>query len=256
VALATFCLVKITLLPFHLKEYTSASFVFFSTILSYNFIRFYNISLFETKITHWIKNHRKSLILLNILSLIGFFYFFFKLRLEAIYLLLPFFFATIFYIVPVYPKQKNLRSVATLKLFLIAFSWAGVTVLFPLIQNEIYFTGEVWVLFLQRFLIILAITIPFDLRDLNYDNIELKTLPQLIGIKKSKNIGYLATVLFFMLGFFLQKETSQIFINLIISAITVAALYYSSENQRKYYSSFWVEAIPILWLLLWLFVVL
>ncbi len=251
VALAAFCLVKITLMYFGIQEYSSALFVFFSTILSYNFIRYFNISKLETKTSHWIKTHHKSLVLLNGLSFIGFVYFIFSLRLESIVLLIPFFFATIFYIVPMYPAHKNLRSIATLKLFLIAFAWAGVTVLFPIVQNEAYFSNVVWVLFLQRFLIILAITIPFDLRDLNYDKIDLKTLPQLIGIKKSKYIGIFAVILFFTFSFFYQNQTNQILINLTISLVSVVALYYSSENQSKYYSSFWVEGIPILWFLLW-----
>ncbi len=254
VALAAFCLVKITLLQFDLQENFIALFVFFSTILSYNFIRYFNISVLETKTSHWIKTHRKSLITLNALSFFGLSFLLFKLRLESIFVLIPFFFATLFYAVPIYPTRKNLRSIATLKLFLIAFSWAGVTVLFPMIQNEVYFSMEVWILFLQRFLIILAITIPFDLRDLNYDKFDLKTLPQLIGIKKSKYIGIFAIILFFAFSFMYQNQTGKISINLIISVIAIVALYFSSENQSKYYSSFWVEGIPILWFLLWQFI--
>lgn len=77
--------------------------------------------------------------------------------------------------------QKNLhllRNIPGLKLFLIAFSWAGITVLFPLIQNYMSIRITDWITFIQRFLFVLVITIPFDIRDINYDNNELKTLPQ------------------------------------------------------------------------------
>ena len=257
VALATYCLVKITLIHYNIEENKSALFVFFSTILSYNFIRYFNISVIETKTSHWIKTHGISLITLNLISFLFLIYLLFTLRLESIFLLIPFTLATIFYIVPIYPTKKNLRGVATLKLFLIAISWAGVTVLFPLIQERIYFSNNVWILFLQRFLLVLAITIPFDLRDLNYDKIELKTLPQIIGVKKSKIIGILAIILFFMLSlFYLNLPNKNILIDLIISTTAIVLLFFSNENQSKYYSSFWVEGVPILWFLLWLLIVL
>jgi hypothetical protein len=166
-------------------------------------------------------------------------------------LLIPFALATIFYSIPIYRTQTNLRGVTTLKLFLIAFTWAGVTVLIPLLQQEISFEQEVWIIFLQRFLFILAITIPFDLRDLNYDRIELKTLPQIIGTKKSKIVGIVAIIIFFNLEFLSKNCTKKsLFLTGIISMVTIISLYFSSENQSKYYSSFWVEGIPVLWFLL------
>lgn len=252
VSLATYCLVKITLKHFSIEENRIALFVLLATIISYNFIRFYNISTIETKASDWIIIHKKSLIVLNLISVIGVIEILFTLRLEAIILLIPFVLATIFYIVPIYPTNINLRSLATLKLFLIAFTWAGVTVLFPLIQYDIFFSTEVWLIFVQRLLIIVAITIPFDLRDLIFDKIELKTLPQLFGVQKSKIVGIVAVLLFFILDIY-QNKIQIDFKILIISIITILALYFSSSKQSKYYSSFWIEGIPILWYLILLF---
>lgn len=251
VAVATFCLVKITLIPHEIHENKMAWFVFFATVLSYNFIRYYNISRIRTSASKWIITHKKSLILLNLICAFGVLLFSFSLKYESIIWMLPFALATIFYSIPIYPIKTNLRSLATLKLFLIAFTWAGVTVLIPLIQHEISFDPDVWILFLQRFLFILAITIPFDLRDLNYDKIELKTLPQIIGKEKSKFVGIVAIVIFFNLELLSNNSTNQsVFTAGTISIITIISLYFSREKQSKYYSSFWVEGIPILWFLL------
>ena len=192
-----------------------------------------------------------SMILLNTFSLIFLFYLMFKIRIEALILLLPFVLAAVFYVVPFASDRKNLRSIASLKLFLIAFTCAGVTVLFPLIQYKIQFSHDIWVIFLQRFLLIVAITIPFDIRDVNFDMPELKTLPQTIGIKKSKLLGLLALLLFFILGLLIVPvNKTTILITFLITLISFLFLIFSTSDQRKYYSSFWVESIPIFWLIL------
>lgn len=151
--------------------------------------------------------------------------------------------------------QKNLhllRNIPGLKLFLIAFSWAGITVLFPLIQNYMSIRITDWITFIQRFLFVLVITIPFDIRDINYDNNELKTLPQQVGISKSKIIGILWIALFFFLEYFKIDFTStSILITLVIGVLSGVCLVKSSEKQSNYYSAFFVESIPIVWFLLW-----
>ena len=59
---------------------------------------------------------------------------------------------------------KNLKINLYMKnLFLIAFCFAGITVLFPLVQNGVGITLVVWLLFLQRIFFVLLITIPFDI---------------------------------------------------------------------------------------------
>ena len=47
-----------------------------------------------------------------------------------------------------------------------------------------------------RLFFILAITIPFDIRDLKYDKSNLKTLPIIFGASKARLIGLLSLLVF------------------------------------------------------------
>lgn len=251
IAFAIFCITKITLLAYDIDDNLIPLFNFFSTLLVYNFIRFYQIYGLNFNSKQWVKNKSKSLILLNAISIVVLIYFAFQIRFQALVLLSPFVLAAIFYVVPLSLSIKNLRSVASLKLFLIAITCAGVTVLFPLIENSIQFSFDVWILFIQRFLLIIAITIPFDIRDVHIDSPDLRTLPQTIGIKKSKIIGSFSLLIFFALGFLIIPiDKTTVLITFLVSLVSFLFLIFSSSNQGKYYSSFWVESIPIYWFIL------
>lgn len=249
VALATFCLTKITLLEIGISENRTAWFVFFSTLLSYNMIRFFRLNTIKNWYNDWIHNNEKALYFLTGVSLLPLLYFTFYLRIKAILVLIPFIFSTLFYVIPI--KNKSLRNISGLKLFLIAISWAGVTVIFPLIQNYITIRTVDWITIIQRFLFVAIITLPFDIRDLNYDDKSLKTLPQQIGIYKTKFVGILLLMSFFFLEFFKNPlQENSLIILLIIVFLAAILLIKASNKQDKYYSAFFVEAIPIVWFLL------
>jgi len=254
VAIAVFCLTKLTLLDFDIQENISPLFVFFATIVSYNFIRFYNIEGIYIAMSTWIKSHKRKLIILNLISLIILIELAFQLKFEAYLILIPFAITTFFYSVPFFFKRKNLRNSASLKLFLIAITWSGITVLFPAKNNEILFSSEVWLISLQRFLLIIGTTITFDIRDVYFDKLSIKTLPQVLGIQHAKDIGTIALLIFFMIDFLREiKTVDSVLITLIITVISILFLTLSSGKQNEYYSSFWVESIPILWYLLIVF---
>ncbi len=252
VALATFCLTKITLLEIGISENKTAWFVFFSTLISYNVIRFLRFDKIENWFQKWFETNKKYLFILTSFSLLFLIYFTFQLRLKALLVLFPFSLLTFFYVFPV--KKYSLRNVAGLKLFLIAISWAGITVLFPLVQNHITLRIVDYITFLQRFLFVIAISIPFDIRDFNYDAKSLKTLPQQIGIEKSKFVGIILLLLFFFLEFFKTDYSSQNIISLLVIMVFSSVLLLKSNvNQSKYYSAFFVESIPVIWFLMLFF---
>lgn len=251
VALGAFCFVKVTLLPYGLVELNTPFFVFFSTILSYNFIRFLNVPKVKNWFSDWYVDQKKYLILLSAMSMLGCFYFLFKLNWNAVFVLIPFVLITSFYGMNISNKSLSLRKIPRLKIFLIAFCYAGVTVLFPLVQNGVEIGLSMVVLFVQRFLFVLLITLPFDIRDVEFDADELKTLPQYLGIRKSKIIGFVLMLFILLLEwFFIDKGPYQLVILLLVLLISTTFLYFSRVEQSKYYSSFWVEAMPIVWYLL------
>jgi 4-hydroxybenzoate polyprenyltransferase len=257
VALAGFCITKITVVKFQIHNSLAPVFVGFSIILSYNFIRFYEFYTNNIKgLKKWFETNKKYLVSLTVLSAIVLWYllFFATFNLKALYLLFPFAFMTIFYVIPLFKigeKEVSFRNFPGIKIFSITVSWAVISVLFPLFEADFEFTLKVYIEFFQRFLILLAITIPFDIRDVNSDSNKLKTLPQILGITTVKKIGIALLVMFVLLTFFNENILiTEVYVNIIIALITGFYVWFSSVEKSRYYTSFWVEAIPIFWLLL------
>ena len=71
--------------------------------------------------------------------------------------------------------------------FILALVWAAATVLIPAIQANIHFKpGLLWLVFAQRFTFIVAIAIPFDMRDMEADaGAGIRSIPATIGAKKA-----------------------------------------------------------------------
>ncbi len=255
VALAGFSLTKITLIGFGLADNLTPLFVAFSILLSYNFIRFYEI---KDGGLNWFKDwffmYIKELLALMIFSIFGLGYisFFTEFNLKSILILFPFAFMTFFYAVPLFKIGKlevSFRNFPMIKIFSIAIAWAGISVFFPLEEVNYQFTSAVYLEFFQRILFLLAITIPFDIRDVEADSKSLKTLPQTLGITNSKILGTLCLIGFLLLETFKENFTyAGLLIVLIVSMITALFLWFTSSKQSRFYTGFWVESVPIIWL--------
>ena len=255
VALAGLCLAKITLFKFEINEHLTPVFVGLSIIVSYNFIRFYELKTNKlSSLKGWFLTHVKILGALSFFSGIGLLYilFFLDFNRNALNVLFPFLLMTLFYVIPLFKignMEVSFRNFPGLKVFSIGVAWAGVTVLFPLYEARIEFTLSVYLEFIQRILILIAIIIPFDIRDVKSDSRKLKTLPQVLGVYGSKWLGLVLLILFVMLTFLDQKQLiNEVSINVLISIVTGLFLWFSSPKKTRFYTSFWVEAIPVFWL--------
>lgn len=254
VALAAYCLTKISFLQFDINNQPLANFVFFSTVLSYNFIRLFQLDKLNSMTAIWIRANKRHLIVLNGLALIGSVYALFNFRFADILVLVPFFLATLFYVFPYKKKITGLRNVPGLKLFLISITWTGLTLYLPLFSAHIHHTQYVSITVAERFLFILAITIPFDIRDAQFDLPGLSTLPQRLGVSNSKIIAILALLLVVILDALIPyKEPIYFWINLFMMGLSVIMITFSGMKRGRYYTAFWIEALPILWYLLYLF---
>ncbi|MDO1499757.1 hypothetical protein Q2T40_06410 [Winogradskyella maritima] len=229
-------------------------FVFFATITGYNFVKYFGLAKFHHRsLATWLK-------VIQIFSFIciGFMgYFALQLQFESLVFLAVLGSITFLYAIPLIPKRhfidehQNLRNIGGLKIYIIALVWALVTVGLPVLETASSLTWDVIICGIQRYLLVVVLMLPFEIRDLNYDSIKLATLPQTIGIKKTKAIGALVLILFFMLEFFKDElDVSTILSSLILICITLFFLLFSKKEQSGYYSAFWVEAIPIFWLAL------
>ena len=249
VALGVVALTALTALHFDFQpDYLLLAFIFFGTITGYNFVKYAGIA----KLHH--RSLAKNLKFIQIFSFLCFLflgYLALQVRKEVLMVAGVLGFFTLLYALPVFSNRKNLRDIAGLKVFIIAFIWAGVTVLFPVADADIPFEKDVVVEVLQRFLFVLILILPFEIRDLKYDNAILKTIPQKLGVEKTKLLGYLLIFMWVSLEFLkgISTEDSKAAI-LCAAVVTGFAIFRSNEDQAPYFSSFWVEGIPMLWFLL------
>lgn len=253
VALSVYSLTWITLLGFDISyDENVLYFVFYATITGYNFVKYFGIAKFHHRsLTNWLKA-------IQVFSFLCFFlmlYYGFKLNTKTLFCVAGFGIITFLYAIPFLPKhffldkQHNLRTIGGLKIYLIALVWSGVTVFLPLINNDYVFNTDVIITGIQRYIFIIVLMLPFEIRDLRYDSLKLSTVPQKIGVKQTKIIGSLLLVMFFFLELF-KDEVTFIIILLAIAVFTMLLLVFSKIEQGKYYSSFWVEGVPIFWLIL------
>src|SRR5680860_626636 len=136
------------------------------------------------------------------------------------------------YAIPVLPHTKNLRSLGGLKIFVVAVVWAGATVILPVIAAEESISWDVRVETLQRFLLVLILLVPFEIRDLAYDSPELRTLPQRFGISGAKIIGACTLLPFFLLT--LVKDTvsrTELTVNTIL-LVTLGILIWTTKRKQ------------------------
>ncbi|MGB3776126.1 MAG: hypothetical protein WA951_12800, partial [Leeuwenhoekiella sp.] len=148
-----------------------------------------------------------------------------------------------FYAVPLFSSQ-NLRTAPTIKIFVIAAVWAGATVYLPKIILDLDWGMEIAMILMQRFLFVLALILPFEIRDLAHDDKKLATLPQLLGIQKSIMVGYSILIMAGVLNL-AYNGVNDLPVVAVFIILTGLAIYYSKKLQNKYYASFWVEGIPI-----------
>jgi hypothetical protein len=220
-------------------------FIFFATITGYNFIKYAGVAKFyHTSLT-------KSLRLIQIFSLICFclmLYFAWYLPIKTLLYFSPLGLLTALYVIPfIGGFQKNLREVSYLKIFVVAAVWAGVTSTVPLLASGFDFDTVLLLHFVQRALFVLVLILPFEIRDVQLDFEHVRTLPQKIGVNQTKRFG-LAVLLFALtLEFLITQNYSFRNVFLVISLLTLFLLMRAKEQQFKYYSSFLVESIPIIW---------
>ena len=245
-AVISFLLITGAFLNISVSEYL-IYFVFFSTISYYNLLKYGSGLLGNLRVDgRPLAILSFSLICLLIAFLSGL-----KLPSSIIPVVLVLIVLIVLYAAPIFPSDKNLRSLGLLKIIIVAVSWTIVTVLLPVIAAGYEIQWDVVILSVQRFILVLAMMIPFEIRDMYLDPPGIRTIPRRIGIKYTKWLGVILAIISFALVY-LKDDINPMEINsrLAVTIILSLLILKTPTHPSKYYASFWVEAIPIFWILI------
>ncbi len=245
VALAVTSFTAITMFNLSLPvDYDLLFFVFFSTVIGYNITKYTGTHESPEAGSH----PSKTIVTFSLLSFLPLFYF--MLQQSWIIILISGLMGliTISYSWPFLWRRSNLRDITGLKIFVIAFVWTIVTVILPVLSNQFDINRNLFIEIIQRFIFVLVLTLPFDIRDVRFDTYQLGTIPQIIGIKRARVTGIILLCIVVIFEFLKTPLLiNQAFVLVAISLLTAFFVMQSVVKQTQYYASFWVESVPVIW---------
>lgn len=247
VAIAVLCLVLMTYKMFNLTPgFAMLGFAFCGTVAGYNFVKYE--ALLRTKKP--IGSYVRAIAFLSAVALAGSGVCFVLLNRTTQLTALGFLGLTLLYAVP-FSKRGNLRNLSGIKIYIVAFCWAGITLLLPLIEAGVPLHADVFVKFGQRFLLVIILILIFEIIDLKEDSPQLQTVPQKIGVSNTKILNLVLLLLFYFLEFFKSfVSPAQLVVNLFLLLAVALFTLFATPERPKYYTLFWVESVPVFWLVL------
>ncbi len=212
-------------------------FIFFGTLAAYNFLRhFATLKLFIRNRNGW----AFYLIILG-LTVSGIIYFMFSLYLKLYFISLGI--LVLFYTFP-FSNTRNLRTLAFLKLFIIALVWifTACSVLF-FSETGLVVTYSQKLFIAAELFFFIAIIIPFDIHDVISD--KFKTLPNTIGIKNSLLISKFCLVIYLMLIVFSNFTPSFKLGELLFTGIAFYVIHIQKKEQSIVRLHYFVDGLII-----------
>jgi 4-hydroxybenzoate polyprenyltransferase len=259
------CAVAQALVTFHLIEakpvYPVLGLLFTSTLGIYNF------SILLSKPKHpeksrykrvrWFFAHHRLMVTFTIISLLSLIPLFFLLSMESRILLVFLSALSFCYSLPLFSlgdQKFGLRNIPGLKSFLITLVWTLSCVLLPVLEAQDLHLADVsmrdtTLMIAKRFLLIGALTIPFDIRDLFYDRqAGLKTIPVAWGEKNAYLFCQFLLAGYIVLLFLYRNNGFNVdFWALTITAILMGWLIFKSKWEKdEYYYFFYLDGVLVL----------
>lgn len=263
IALAVACLALETqLLIYDSLSFRFPLFVFCATLFLYSFHRAYRMHKRSEEEQRekrhvWVKENK--LLFYSVFFLAGAFLAWFTLthlHLRVILYLVPVAVIAFGYSVPFIPVRGQLirlRDIHMLKIFLIVFVIAWVTVFLPVVYTEKALNPgpALWLMFARRLLFVFAITIPFDIRDIVHDSRnKLMTIPVVLGEAKAKLVSCLLLLVFSALavwGWYRGLMEFEYMAALLASAVIAAViLLRSTQHLKEYFYTYLVEGTLVI----------
>lgn len=141
-------------------------------------------------------------------------------------------------------RKVGLRQIPGAKIFHIALVWVCSSVVLPYVELlNIGDTIARWVfaaLCVLKFIFLIICTLPFDIRDIQQDSYyHLRTLPNMLGEQKAKNLTYslllLHSLLIFVAPYLLWIKLGLILTNILIYALLKLAVFKTKDHYHYAY---------------------
>ena len=149
-------------------------------------------------------------------------------------------------------QNAGLRDLPGVKIFMVAISWSFLCGLMPIWISGFSDMEPIQIIFvcLEKLFFIIAITIPFDIRDLKYDHVSNNTIPQVFGVTRSIYIANGLLLVAALCGVFSGVFSAEVLAGLMLSyATTMIVLLYVDEEKPELYYSGLIDATIVFQLL-------
>ena len=244
------CLVFYTMLIYYQNgitvNYCEILFIFLATLLAYNFIKYHKL-LFTKNRPNYVF---QLFILVTVISLIILSFKVVRVSILKTIIVLIACLLVIAYSFPAY-KINSLRNYPLVKILTISAAWTLTSVCFSFIG---ILKPKILVFYcLSIFLMVSCQMISFEIRDEDIDKNKSKTVVHVFGLQRIKTIGYAILITLSVVIFFIsliEKDSVSYLSNIIILIVLFYLIFKSNKNQTEYFSSIFVESVPIYWLII------
>ncbi|GAB3300414.1 UbiA prenyltransferase family protein [Hymenobacter tenuis] len=203
-----------------------------------------------SKRKQWMRGHRRELVGLTLLAgVVAGLLFLTDARLSLTLFLVHLGVISVLYSMPLVKRGGRwwaLRDLPLLKVFLIAYVWAAVTVWIPALYLGRGLSEQVvLVLFARRFLFILALAFVFDIRDYTKDRLTgTRTFPGVFGIRNTKLIA-LAALLAAAVLTPPGAPTAHELVLLLPLALAATVIWFAEESRPDYYFALLTDGVML-----------
>ena len=205
----------------------------------------------------WFFGHHRLMVTITILSLLALIPLFFLLSMESRILLIFLSVLSFCYSIPLFTigdHKFGLRNIPGLKPILITLVWTLSSVLLPIMEAEHLHLANVsmrdtTILIAKRFLLIGALTVPFDIRDLFQDRQSgLKTIPVAWGEKNAYLFCQVLLSGYVVLLFLFRNNgfNTDFWALTITAALTGWLIFRSKWEKNEYYYFVYLDGVLIL----------
>ncbi|CAG5078670.1 UbiA family prenyltransferase [Parvicella tangerina] len=231
-------------------DWQYAGLLFLSTLFAYNYQRLIKNESVGSNSIHserhsWISTHQRLISFLTIFGGLGTA----VISLWILPLKLIVFAIPALAIVMFYARRGDnssaLRNIPFLKIFLISSVWVFTVLVLPFMIKERNFHSSILPLASLMFLFVFVMCIPFDIRDRKGDLGKLKTLPVVLGEKKSKWFA-----IFIMLLVSIGAVEFEYYAFCLASLVVVPSLLVTTEERPELFFTGWIEGQFLILMLL------